>query len=326
MEKVRAHILKPLRLLLLSLLFYAGTTPLTAELLGGSLDISMGSFFGGMEEQIYEDDIRVNRMDWDENWVPYLSVSGEFTLQNAYINLGLITSIPADSGAVEDIDYGYEIEDSAAISSYGQHQAVVNKHLEVYPRIGYRFELKNWSIAPELGFLYRVRKWFAIDGYLQYPLIGTPWTEDTRKRPQSGTIISYQETVWFPAVSLSVGYKINERFDIRASGSWYPYIEAEILDNHVRSLTLFQDILKGGMGGLADLTLTYHPKRMQGLAFFLNTGWEGVFAGTGSSAIGSIGKDTDNGLWESADRAEIRSNMWWAALGLTIYPGQLWAR
>jgi outer membrane protease len=292
--------------------------------LSGSLQTHLGSFFGGMNEYVYEEgrEHELSRLEWEENFVPYVAVAGELTAWNFFLNLSLISAIPVKSGFMQDFDYMLPSSDET--SHYSKHDAMFEKHLEISPKIGYLFDFGKWYIAPSAGILFRNRKWSAVDGYTQYPDKG-PWNEGIEKKDMAGVVISYEESMWSPIVTLSGGFNIGERFGIGLTGTWYPYLFINTIDSHMIRATRFHDTMEGGFGILGELSFTYYPKGSDMLNFIFAAGYEGIFAEKGTTASGAIGYD--NGLViDSGYQSKMESNLGWISLGVMMYPELMWKK
>jgi outer membrane protease len=195
----------------------------------------------------------------------------------------------------------------------------------VHPQFGYNFRWKGWALSPQVGFLYRDRQWSAVNGYLQYPKSGEPWTGAVEKQPMEGTVISYETSAFMPSLSLNLGYTFGQGLGITLEGSWYPTMEVTALDNHYVRLTQFATTMQGGQGFHFDLTFRYYPAALEGLGFLLSGGYEGLFPNTGSINFGNLGDDT--GLTENQrETANQKSNLFWIALGVSIHPGRIWKK
>jgi outer membrane protease len=244
------------------------------------------------------------------------------TLGNFFIDLSVLTAISIKSGMMRD--YDYMLSNSDAQSHYSEHDAWFDKHLEIHPEIGYTFNFGNWSLYPSAGFLLRHRKWSAEDGYVQYPSPGQPWSSSDATQKTNGVVISYVEAIWFPTVSLGVSYRINGRFEAALSGSWYPYLNIETIDSHYIRRTVFYDTMRGGMGFLSELALTYHPVSTNAMNFRAAFGFEGIYPNKGTTSTGSIGYDT--GKIAAATQSHMESNLFWLTMGVVIYPELVWKK
>jgi outer membrane protease len=292
--------------------------------LSGSLQTHLGVFFGSMNEYVYEEgrEHELSRLEWEENFVPYLAVVGSLNISNFFIDLTLITAIPVQSGSMQDFDFMLPSSDET--SHYSKHDAMFEKHLEISPEIGFAFDFGKWYIAPSVGILFRNRKWAAVDGYIQYPDNG-PWNEGVEKKDMAGVVISYEELMWCPTVSLALGFTIRDRVEIGLSGTWYPYMFVNTIDSHMIRATRFHDTMEGGLGMLGELSVTYHPKGTDMLNFIFAAGYEGIFAEKGTTASGAIGYD--NGLIiDSGYQSKMESNLFWVSLGVTMYPELMWKK
>jgi outer membrane protease len=292
--------------------------------LSGSLQTHLGTFFGGMNEYVYEEgrEHELSRLEWEENFVPYVAVTGDLNAWNFFLDLTLITAIPVKSGFMQDFDY--MLPSSDATSHYSKHDAMFEKHLEISPKLGYTFDFGKWYIAPSFGILFRNRKWSAVKGYTQYPASG-PWNEDVEKKDMAGVVISYEESMWSPTVTLTGGCSIGERFETGLTATWYPYLFVNTIDSHMIRATRFHDTMEGGWGILAELYFTYHPKGTNMLDFTIAGGYEGIFAEKGTTASGAIGYD--NGLIiDSGYQSKMESNLGWVSLGVVMYPELMWKK
>ena len=290
---------------------------------GGSIELFTGIFYGSMNEYVFEKgkDHELSRLEWEEHFVPYLDLRGEFDFWNFFACLSLITSIPVKSGNMRD--YDYMLSDSEKPSHFSQHDAMFDKHLEVYPEIGWGLDVGRWFLGASAGVLYRNRKWSAAGGYTQYPLMmGEYWSEDLPKQEQAGVIIVYEESLWAPVLTLYADFSLNERFTLGAAGSWYPYLNVKTIDTHILRQTRFHDEMKGGWGVLAEIDLTYHPITSDIVDFRLGFGYEGLFPKRGISSSGALGRDTWLGV-DSEIESQMKSNLFWVHLGVIIYPAKL---
>jgi outer membrane protease len=291
----------------------------------GSLEAFMGFFYGKTTEYVYDTgrERERSRLEWEEEFVPFITLTGEITFKIFFLDLSVLTAIPVSSGFMQDFDY--MLPGSSAQSHYSRHNARFNNHLELYPSIGYAFDFGRWYLAPSAGFLYRDRKWTAEDGYVQYPSPGQPWSDSVEKRKTNGAIISYEELIWFPTVTLEGGFRINKLLEASLAGTWYPYMEVETIDSHFLRETVFYDYMKGGMGFLAELSFVYKPSKSDMVNFIANIGFEGIYPRRGTSSVGAIGYDTGIAE-ESGIQSKMESNLWWITLGVQIFPRSGWIR
>lgn len=290
--------------------------------LRANIELDVGMFLGGMDEFVHEkgENHELSRLEWDENFVPYVDLRGEFEFWNFFVAASVITSIPVKSGQMRD--YDYMLADSTAVSHYSQHEAFFDKHLEVHPEIGGGIYLRNWYIGVSAGFLYRNRKWSAMNGYTQYPAKGEAWSASLPQKEQVGTVITYEEILWAPETTLYVDYTLNEHFTLSLAGTWYQYLHVNTIDTHVLRLTRFEDEMKGGNGVLAEIGILYRPKTSDIIGFRTAFGYEGMFPVRGTSDKGGIGSNAWYGD-SSNVQSQMRSNLFWVSFGLAIDPAKM---
>jgi outer membrane protease len=105
-------------------------------------------------------------------------------------------------------DYDFLIAGSNEVSHYSRHESYLDKDFTGTLALSYVIRLGVWNLEPGIGFSYSNRKWSAQDGYVQYPISGI-WNGNEPKQSVSGTIISYEQALWFPFISLNVAYRLN---------------------------------------------------------------------------------------------------------------------
>jgi hypothetical protein len=286
-----------------------------------SLENSVGFFYGTMSEFVYEGNEVLSRLDWQEYYVPYVALGWEFAVKNIQFYFSFLSVLSSAGGLMEDFDYTNL--GSTAHTHYSQHTAQFEKHLEFSPSIGYQFLLGDFSIIPQAGFLYRTRKWSAVDGYTQYTQTGQTWSESLPKQQLGGTVITYEESIWFPVITLEAGYTFRDRVAVSLKGSYYPYLEVNTIDTHILRKTRFHDSMKGGSGFYAETILAYLPKRSDKMSFALSVGWEGVYSNKGSISLGAVGPDPSMAIGKN-NYSKIESSIWWFTLGMTFNLEKLW--
>ena len=293
---------------------------------GFNVELMTGMFLGGTDELVYQKgrDHELSRLEWEENFVPYLELIGGFDFWNFFTTVSVITSIPVRSGVMRD--YDFMLANSNDASHYSEHDSMFDKHLEIYPEIGWGADIGRWYLGAAAGFIYRNRKWSAVDGYTQYPAkIGEPWSSDMPKEQQSGTIITYEEALWAPSVSLYVDFSITKNTTIGFLGTFYPYLNVTTIDTHLLRQTQFRDKMQGGWGILAGLDLHYSPKTSDIVDFRFGFGYEGMFPARGSSASGELGANAGLIVADEIE-SQMRSNLFWVHVGVCVYPARLFTK
>jgi outer membrane protease len=271
------------------------TAPLRLFAIDVAFELNGGIQNGLTQEYVYEGEQCISRLDWADAIVPALSIAGSVELFNVLLQARLDTALPVNSGVMED--YDFLTTGSSDPSLYSKHDAYLDKDITCTLFAAYALRVGNFELTPGVGYSYSNRKWSAQDGYLQYPVAGA-WTGDEPKQAVVGTVISYEQAVWFPFISLSVGYTLN-RFGFSFTGSVSPVLKGETIDTHfMRSVrfydTLASEIFADGIAWHISLTLFYYPANQSRLAFFLRGNYEAIAGLTGSTSSGATGIDSGN--------------------------------
>jgi outer membrane protease len=312
---------------LIALLFFLPVVSALSEEspISGSFRFNVGGFYGSMNEYVYAKGRaqEISRLEWEEHFVPYIEAAGEITFRNFFFDISILNAIPVKSGAIRD--YDYVLPSSEQLSHFSEHEAWLDKHLELFAGIGYNFHFGKWSLSPSAGFMFRVRKWTAKNGYTQYPPTGQPWSEQVPKVANRGACISYEEEIWFPVVSLGADYRINKNWGTAISASWYPYLDVQTIDTHFLTKTVYYDIMKGGNGVHSELALLYYPRATDAMSFKFAFGFEGIYPQRGTTLSGKIGDDTRLSV-STGIQPNMVSNLFWFSIGVAIYPDKIWKR
>jgi outer membrane protease len=285
-----------------------------------ALQVDAGLFYGQTDEYVYQADREreLSRLEWEEHTVPFINLRGTVGFRNFFVTVDVLTTIPIQSGNMRD--YDYMLAGSDALSNFSEHEIKFGKHVEIFPQIGYVFQLGRWSLAPAVGFLYRDREWNAVGGYTQYAA-GVPWSADIPKETFTGSIVSYEATIMLPTLSLVTGYSITRRFEVGFDVCWYPYLSLNTTDTHYLRKTVFYDTMRGGMGVAAELELIYHPVSIANMDFSASFGFEGIYPQKGTTASSSIGYDT--GLVAARTASKMVTTLFWFSLGIVITPQRI---
>ncbi|MDR0539630.1 MAG: omptin family outer membrane protease [Spirochaetaceae bacterium] len=273
------------------------------------------------QECVYEGAKQISRLDWIDNAVPFAAFSAALSAFNITARFGLSLSIPVKSGIMEDRDF--LIAGSNAVSHYSRHNMCLDKDFTCYAELGYVFKINTFYIFPAAGFCYENRKWSASDGFLQYPIGGGMWTGSEPKENIYGTVINYEQSLWYPALSLCAGYIYNQRFDFALYGSFYPYISAESMDNHfVRSPPVrFYDTITGGLGGKAGVYAAFYL--VKEIAFAAALEYETFTSAKGKTSSGTIGIGNGALAVDEGYSAKIERGAFSASFGVKVKAGNL---
>jgi outer membrane protease len=293
----------------------------------GSLEITGGMLWGQSREFVLDGGNVMSRLDWDENWIPTVTIAGQITVFDFFLAASLRSAIPAKSGLMQDYDwYNWNTQHAQAeLSDYSQSTAFLDKHFDTSVKLGYTWHLQNWSLIPSAGFSYRNRKWTASGGYGQWYQNGNSnWSSDKSKQPIAGAIISYEQEMYLLFAGLDVGWHINRRLEVLASGSVMPFMWANSLDNHFYNPSgagkQFYDSMNGGFGWTAQLSALYEPLFAGGrFAFKLNVQFESIKTNSGTSASSAIGTGVDARLIENSTASKIESDLWALTTGIVFF-------
>jgi outer membrane protease len=297
--------------LLLILLFYAPAlhgVDFTVETAGGVL-------IGTTHEYVYEGDKCISRLDWKDHVVPVLSFSGRMALFGAFLRLGISSAVPVQSGTMEDFDFLVAGSDEPFL--YSKHDAYLDKYFDSSVMLGYDLHILNWWITPSAGFAYRNRKWTAADGFLQYPVSGL-WTGGEPKQEVYGPVISYEQAVWFPAITLKMGYVLKEHFLFSASGSLYPVMWGDTIDNHLLRSEQFYDTMREGFGGNINIGFQYKFGGKKQIALEVSAGYEKT-ALKGNTAMKKTGVSDDKLVVTEGYGSRMESEQWTVTLGFVFW-------
>jgi outer membrane protease len=270
-----------------------------------------GMTAGATHEYVYEGDKCVSRLDWKDGAIPALSFSGEAALRGAFLRLDMLSAIPVQNGTMEDFDFLVAGGDEPSL--YSKHEAYLDKHFDVSVALGYDLHILNWRIAASAGFAYRNRKWTAQDGFLQYPESGL-WTGDEPKQELYGPVISYEQAVWFPIITLNVGYVLKERFLFSAGGSLYPVMWGDTVDNHLLRSEQFYDAMREGFGWGVKIDAQYNLDNGKRIALKATVGYEKI-ALKGSTAMRKTGVSDDKLIATEGYGSRMESGRWTVAVG-----------
>ncbi|MCL2381675.1 MAG: omptin family outer membrane protease [Treponema sp.] len=252
--------------LFLPLLFFS--TPPKSSGLEIDFIFHTGVRFGLTQELVYEGNNRISQLDWTDLTVPNIGFTVHAGARNFFFRAGLVSAIPAVSGEMENFDF--LIPGSQEVSHYSWHENNLDKDFTLSFEAGYEFRFGIWRVTPSAGFQFRNRKWTASGGFLQYPVMG-PWTGEEPKVRLNGPVISYEQAMWFPFVSLGIGFDHTfpheGRWRVSIVGSIFPYIWAEANDIHFLRNMQFYDSMRGGIGYSFTLRYEFYPQRANGIGF-----------------------------------------------------------
>ena len=284
----------------------------------GTLEFDTGLTHGTSDEYVVQYSKTISRLDWQEQWIPLISIAGQVNFFNCFAGGAVRYAIPLKSGSMQD--YDFLLANATAVSLYSQHDAYLDKDFSVSAHLGCTFELQNWHCIPSAGFLYRSRKWTAVDGYTQYPSDGGMWTGNEPKRTVTGTGISYEQSIQFFFAAITIRYTLNKNFEIDLNGSFYPYIWAQSLDSHfLKEKQFYDNGMKNGIGGKIGLSALQYPTATANrFAVTVNVEYEIIGRLKGDTASSPIGVTDAEMTKSDGYGSKMENNEWHIEAGVVL--------
>jgi hypothetical protein len=260
------------------------------ELLKAEMGFSAGLIFGNTNEYVFEGDKAISVLNWQEETLPAVNFTGKLYIWRFFLDVTLLYALSLNfvNGKMEDYDYLIE----GAVSNYSMHNLYTDKHNNLSLKLGYKFIYKNFALEPCAAFSFYTRKWSAVDGYLQYSESGDEtWNENMPKENVSGTVITYEQSIWFPSVGFTVSYAVNGRFTVSLNALIHPYLWVQAIDSHFIRLKQFYDTMEGGPGYRFELSGLYYPnKTNKDIAVTISAGYEKFNLIKGKTSLSVIGR------------------------------------
>ena len=284
-------------ILLESFLFFL--LPLTAQTTKTQTDSfinfefspSIGVLTGTVSEYVfYDTGDTMSHLDWQQYAVPYIQAKETIRAYNAFLNVSLLSAIPFECGIIED--YDWLNDDTSILSEYSCHDLYLDKRFDITANAGYTFNCSKFFIAPGLGITYRSQKWSGYDGYGQYS-DDDVWSEDTEKTEYSGNVISYEQNMLLPFISVQSAYTINKDWNAKLDLFIYPYLYINDIDNHYTKDIEYIDEMRGGGGISVSGTIAYKKIALQ-------ISYEYLYVDDGTIYYTSIGS-SDTSYYEYTD-------------------------
>lgn len=205
-------------------------------------------------ELIFENDKTISKLNWIQYASPLCMVNGRLVFYNFFCEFLTSFCVPFRCGVLHD--YDYLEKSSTKATQYSKHDIYLDKFFDLSSRFGYEFHINSWFIAPIVDVKYSMRKWEAHDGFLQYPTSGF-WVGDEPKNYVMGNIISYEQSILLPELSLIVRKILPNDFSIFSSFTVCPYCVVDTLDSHFMRSKQFFDTMRGGFSIKADFGFSY---------------------------------------------------------------------
>jgi hypothetical protein len=199
-------------------------------LFSGSFSGSTGLFWGGVENTLHDDSAEetIYTRSFEENWVPYIQVGGQVNVYDFFLKALAVSGIPVRAGNATDANY--PDQEDILYRSRSENDSVLKEHFQGSLGLGYAFHLGKFSLIPQGGFTYKTRSWDAADGEVLLQ-------NSTVYAEVMGVYTNSTEVTLYPSVGLEGGYAINDLFEVRAAGSFFPYVLSETtLKNYFPSI------------------------------------------------------------------------------------------
>ncbi|HTO16465.1 MAG TPA: omptin family outer membrane protease [Edaphocola sp.] len=289
------------------------------------LDYSIITFFGikngSVNELVYENENQISKLVWDQSMSPQFGIDINFKIWRFFIKTQQINSIPIKSGYLEDFDY--LTSNANEISHYSKHDSYLDKDFSANAQISFKIKVnkKYYDIYPLIGVTYQNRKWSAQDGFLQYPLIeGNPWTGNEPKQSLTGTVISYEQSLWYPYFGLENIVHINSSLFLGILAFYYPYVSIDSLDSHFLRSKQFYDIMRDGSGVKIEGWLVIMPfKTQKSVGIKIAANYEN-FSSYGNSSTNNIGINNNKFIQSDIVSSGTKSTLFSYSLGFIFNP------
>lgn len=282
------------------LLCLASLPAASASSLSFSVEAFSGMKYGQVDELVlYDNDDQLSRLEWEQHYSPFIGIAVRGDIDTVFLKASASGAFPYRSGIIEDFDY--RLDDHSIITDYSAHNAYLDTDFILSAELGAEIPVhKTVNIVPVFGFTYQNRMWRAVGGYGQYE--GTtdnpqPWTENTPVTPFAGTVMSYQQTIWYPSVGAQIELLPENRFSFGLAGYWYPFMSVTAVDHHFVTGMRYKDTMTGQgwrveVSAMLDSVLNAGKGNLK-----LTAGYE-AFSLRGNTATGYIGEAND--VWSSA--------------------------
>jgi outer membrane protease len=222
-----------------------------------SLGVSGGIKSGKVEELVFVDDAIISKLLWHESIAPFMQLDAQVKFHNFFVNAAIESVIPVKCGTMEDFDWE---QPESYINNYSEHANNIDKDYTLQLKLGYNFDIsKNFALALDAGIRLQNRKWSAQNGYYQS---GDPWTGDEEKKYFSGIVISYEQSVLIPDISLGVLFNFSPTMGLGLNTSFLYLVYSTALDSHFdpSKNKQYLDIMSNGFGFNSGAYFLYSPK------------------------------------------------------------------
>ncbi|MDR2509633.1 MAG: hypothetical protein LBC77_03195 [Spirochaetaceae bacterium] len=240
----------------------------------------------------------------DEDPTPYAAFGAVGRVGNFHVEIEGGTRIPIRMASIM-------ITNTERVQSVTfAEESALSTYYTLGAKVSYRIREDAFHAAPGVGVMYRGRIWGAARSKSAFFPGG--------EKNNGGTGFHFEESIWLPEIFIEAFY----RYDIWAlsfRGGLYPYLHADIIEDHVLTTDHASNALSGVIGGRFTLTGSYYPAFLHGGSFFIEAGYEGYTADSQYRASGgALEFPTTGQTLNSLVKSSTMSNLFHIALGVRI--------
>lgn len=258
---------------------------------GFSLTVGLDFSKGTVSEYVFEDGIRESQLDW-HSMRPQTDMDIVWKFNGFKIDFRAKTVFPVALGYITDRDFF--LTDANELAKFSYHDLITDKDYLFALNLSYAFDFDIFKVGIGFGGFYSNIKMETDDGYLQYPASGEVWTGNEEKDFLNGTAISYEQARYALGFSLSFEKDFSNRFSFCLSGTYYPLVKADAIDNHFLRSTQFYDSMKKGFSADINALLEWKINDMQGIYFSAGYNCFKAFGNTNVNPLGIITHNTQS--------------------------------
>lgn len=277
------------------LILIASTHVYGADKFSFSATPSVGVTSGVVREYVIHRGYKpqTSRLDWITFANPNFQLDATASFFGVFINANTSINIPIPCGMMEDRDW--ENPNKGVYYPLPYH-IIYSKHTMEYisrynigGQIGYKFNIKKFSLAPFIGVKYLFQSYNGRDGYQQTaekPLEEGLNGDEPHNADYNRKVISYEQSLLLPSVGANFSFAFTEKLIAYLGCTFYPYMMINAMDKHFTNASgdgyVFYDTMRGGFGFIIDAAVEYKK-------FVFKFEYESVFHYTGETRSGSIG-------------------------------------
>lgn len=284
-------------------IFFSTTSVYAAEKFSFSATPSIGVTSGVVREYVMHGGKPASRLDWITFANPTAQIDARISFFGVFLDANASINVPMRCGMMEDRDW----ENGSSINYpvnkviiYSKHDMDLKSRYNFAAKLGYKFDINNFSIAPFAGIKYGFHSFDGLNGYQQRNDEGVtgnePHSADFNRK-----VISYEQSLLLPSVGANFSLGFTEKLIAYLGLTFYPYMMINAVDKHYSDASgnkgsIYYDTMHGGFGFVLDAAVEYKK-------FVFKLEYESVFHYTGQTRSGSIGTSYPdaslNGVYKS---------------------------